>query len=125
MPAVPIELPTIVPPSSSPVLQGTRPPAPREPAAKISAGVIPGALIFKVDPQIPPNARSAGIRGSVVLQAVIGIDGGVRQLRVLSGDPRLANAAIEAVKKWRYRPFMLDGKPVEGETTITLNFKGE
>ena len=126
MPAVPIELPTIVPPSSSPVLQGTRPAAPREPAAaKISAGVIPGALIFKVNPQIPPNARSAGIRGSVVLQAAIGIDGGVQQLRVLSGDPRLANAAIEAVKKWRYRPFMLDGKPVEGETTITLNFKGE
>lgn len=122
---VPIELPTIVsPPTASPVLQGTRPaPASREPSApKISDGVVPGALILKVSPDYPQAARRAGVRGSVLLQAMIGTDGSVRQVRVISGSPLLANAAMEAVQKWRYHPFLLDGKAVEGETTITINF---
>jgi TonB family protein len=128
MPAVPIELPTIVsPPNSSPVLQGSRTaPAAHEPSApKISAGVVPGAVIFKVNPQYPVGARSARAQGAVVMQAVIGTDGTVQQLRAISGHPLLVSAAMEAVKKWRYSPFLLDGKPVEGETNITINFKGE
>jgi protein TonB len=123
-PAVPTptssaELPAIFnPPSASPVLQGARTPAP-------PSAVIPGALIIKVNPDYPPAARNARVQGAVVMHATIGKDGSVQQLRLISGNPLLVGAAMEAVKKWRYRPFMLDGKPVEGETDITVNFLGE
>ena len=59
------------------------------------------------------------------MHAIIGTDGTIQQLRVISGNPLLVNAAMEAVKKWRYRPYLLGGIPVEGETDITVNFKGE
>jgi protein TonB len=59
------------------------------------------------------------------MHAIIGTDGSVEQLRLISGNPLLVKAAMEAVKMWRYQPFLLDGKPVEGETDITINFKGE
>lgn len=87
--------------------------------------MIPGELIFSVNPQYPPAARSARVQGSVVMHAIIGTDGSVEQLRLISGNPLLVGAAMEAVRMWRYRPFLLDGKPVEGETDITVNFKGE
>jgi protein TonB len=129
-PAGPAELPAIIkPPSASPVLQGARAPAPAHesaspPVTRVSQ-VIPGALIFKVNPEYPAAARSARVQGSVVMHAIIGTDGSVQQLRLRSGNPLLVSAAMEAVKKWRYRPFLLDGNPVEGETVITVNFKGE
>ena len=80
--------------------------------------------IYRVDPQFPRSARSTR-RGSVVLRATIGTDGAVRQIHAISGNPVLVNAATEAVQKWRYRPFLLDGKPVEGETIISFDFKSE
>ena len=86
---------------------------------------MPAVPIFKVSPQAPSNVHHAEWLGAVVLHARIGTDGTVQDVSVVSGNLRLVNAAIEAVKKWRYRPFMLDGKPVEGETNITLNFKSE
>jgi len=99
-------------------------PAPKIEPAKTSQ-VVPGVLIFKVNPQYPSVARAARVQGSVVMHATIGTDGTIQQLRVVSGNPLLLNAAMEAVKKWRYRPYMLDDKPVEGETDITVTFKGE
>ena len=87
--------------------------------------VVPGVLIFKVNPQYPSVARAARVQGSVVMHATIGTDGTIQQLRVVSGSPLLVSAAMEAVKKWRYRPYTLDGTPVEGETDITVTFKGE
>jgi protein TonB len=99
--------------------------APASPAPIRVAQVSPGVLIYKVNPQYPPAARSARVQGSVVMRATIGTDGTIQQLRVVSGNPLLVNAAMDAVKKWRYRPYLLDGKPVEGETNITINFKGE
>ena len=125
-PTSPIELPTIVrSPSSSPVLQASPFAGQATPAPKTSGGFVPAVPIFKVSPQAPSNVHHAEWLGAVVLHARIGTDGTVQDVSVVSGNLRLVNAAIEAVKKWRYRPFMLDGKPVEGETNITLNFKSE
>lgn len=92
---------------------------------KILQGVAQGALIFKVAPEYPAVARAARVQGSVLMHAIIGTDGTVQRLQVVGGNPLLVNAAMEAVKRWRYRPYLLDGRPVEVETSITVNFKGE
>ena len=89
---------------------------------RVSQGVTQGLLIHKVQPNYPPLARQARIQGSVVLQAVISKDGAIENLRLMSGHPMLAPAAIDAVKQWRYKPYILNGEPVEVETQITVNF---
>jgi protein TonB len=89
---------------------------------RVSQGVSQGLLIHKVTPQYPPLARQARIQGVVVLQAEIGKDGSIQNLHVVSGHPMLTNAALEAVKEWRYKPYYLNGEPVEVETTINVNF---
>jgi len=81
-----------------------------------------GDIIRKVQPTYPPLARSARIQGTVVLQAVISTQGTIENLRVVTGHPLLAPAAIEAVRQWRYRPYILNNDPVEVETQITVNF---
>lgn len=90
---------------------------------RVSGGVEQGLLIQQVKPIYPPLARQAGVQGEVILQAVIGKDGRIEDLRVISGNPLLVKAARDAVIQWRYRPFLLDGEPVEVETQITVNFK--
>jgi protein TonB len=87
--------------------------------------VTEGALIHKVAPVFPAAARSAHVNGSVTMHATIGKDGTVQKVQVLKGNPLLVRAATDAVKQWRYRPYFLDGQPVETETNITINFKGE
>lgn len=89
---------------------------------RVSQGVSQGLLIHKVQPAYPPLARSARIQGSVVLQALIGKDGSIQNLRVVSGHPMLTNSALEAVRQWKYKPYYLNGEPVEVETTINVNF---
>jgi protein TonB len=89
---------------------------------RVSQGVSQGLLIHKVQPQYPPLARQARIQGTVVLQALIGKDGNIQNLHVVSGHPMLTNAALEAVKEWKYKPYYLNGEPVEVETTINVNF---
>lgn len=89
---------------------------------RVSQGVSEGLLIHQVKPQYPPLARQARIQGQVVLQAVIGKDGAIQNLRLVQGHPMLAPAAIEAVKQWRYKPYFLNGEPVEVDTQITVNF---
>jgi periplasmic protein TonB len=89
---------------------------------RVSQGVSQGLLIHKVQPTYPPLARQARIQGSVILQALIGKDGTIQNLHVVSGHPMLTNAALEAVKEWRYKPYFLNGEPVEVETTINVNF---
>ena len=89
---------------------------------RVSQGVSQGLLIHKVQPQYPPLARQARIQGIVVLQALIGKDGAIQNLHVVSGHPMLTGAALDAVKQWRYKPYFLNGEPVEVETTINVNF---
>ena len=89
---------------------------------RVSQGVTQGLLLRKVTPQYPPLAKQARIQGTVVLSALIGKDGSIQNLRVVSGHPMLTNAALEAVKEWKYKPYILNGEPVEVETTINVNF---
>jgi protein TonB len=89
---------------------------------RVSQGVSQGLLIRKVQPPYPPLARQARIQGNVVLQAEISKDGTIQNLRLISGHPMLAPSAIEAVKQWRYKPYFLNGEPVEVETQITVIF---
>ena len=89
---------------------------------RVASRVVEANLIHDVSPQYPPEAGRARIEGTVVLLAVIGADGSVKDLRLESGLPILAQAAIDAVKQWRYKPYLLNGAPVEVETQITVNF---
>jgi TonB family protein len=90
---------------------------------RLSAGVAQGILIKAVPPQYPPDAKAANVSGTVVIQATIGTDGALRELRAVSGDPMLIPAALQAVTQWQYRPYMLNGKPVEVLTTINVVFQ--
>ena len=89
---------------------------------RVSQGVVQGLLVHQVKPEYPPAARTARIQGEVVLHAIIGKDGNVKQVQVLSGHPLLASAAENAVKQWRYKPYVLNGQPVEVDTTVNVNF---
>jgi protein TonB len=81
-----------------------------------------GNLIYKPQPVYPPMARAARIQGAVILRAIISKAGTIENLQALSGHPLLIPAAIEAVKQWRYRPYVLNGEPVEVETQVAVNF---
>ena len=90
---------------------------------RVSAGVTQGLKIKNVNPTYPQMAKIARVQGPVVLAAVIGKDGTIQNLHVLStASPLLNQAAIDAVKEWRYRPYILNGEPVEVDTQITVNF---
>ncbi len=89
---------------------------------RVSAGVQQGNLISQVKPTYPAIAKSARIQGAVVLQAEISKQGTIENLRVISGHPMLVQNALDAVKQWRYKPYLLNGEPVPVETTITVNF---
>jgi len=106
---------------SVPVLAKTPEPTPVK-RMRIASRVAEANLIHDVAPQYPPEAGRARIEGAVVLMAVIGKDGRVEDVRVESGLPLLAQAAVDAVKQWRYRPYLLNGEPVEVDSRITINF---
>ncbi len=89
---------------------------------RVSSGVAQGLCLSKVNPIYPPDARDQRIQGVVILQATIDKEGGVASLQLVSGHPLLAPAAIEAVKQWKYRPYLLNGNPVEVNTQIQVNF---
>ena len=89
---------------------------------RVSSGVSTGMLVRKVPPTYPPLARQARIQGTVVLQATISKEGSIENLQLISGHPMLAPAAIEAVKQWKYKPYLLNGEPVEVETQVQVNF---
>jgi protein TonB len=89
---------------------------------RVSQGVSTGLLIRKVQPNYPQLAKQARIQGHVILQAEISKDGTIQNLQLISGHPMLAPAAIEAVKQWRYKPYLLNGEPVAVETQVDVNF---
>lgn len=112
---------------------GAKLPAPTDPGksadpgnvtkrVRMSQGVSEGMLVHKVQPTYPPEARMNHVQGSVVLRAIIGKDGEVHDLKVISGPSELVQSAMGAVRQWRYRPYYLMGEPVEVDTLITVNY---
>jgi TonB family protein len=94
----------------------------REHPTRVSKDVMSGLISKKVDPEYPEKARKQHIQGTVVLQATIGKEGDVENLQVISGDSMLAAASIEAVKQWKYKPYLVNGEPVEVETQVDVIF---
>jgi len=90
---------------------------------RTSEGVTGGALTHRVSPTYPSQARLQRVEGPVMLDAEVGADGNVHEIKVLSGNPILAIAAKQAVQQWRYQPFQLNGKPVPIHTRVTIQFK--
>ncbi len=88
----------------------------------ISQGVTGGVLVHKVQPIYPPEARRMHVQGSVVIDATVTAKGQVEELKLVSGDPLLAPAALDAVRRWRYTPYSLNGQPIAKETRITISF---
>ena len=98
-------------------------PKPSLATIKISQGVSQGLLIKRVQPIYPPAALKVHAEGAVQIEATINKEGTVINPKVLRGDAVLARAALDAVRQWRYKPYYLDGEPVEIQTQITVNFK--
>jgi protein TonB len=95
-------------------IAGVRPP-------RVSA-MMEGNLIHRVEPVYPSIARQVGVQGTVVIRAFISRSGTIERAEVVSGHPMLTHAAYDAVRQWKYRPYYLNGEPVEVETQVTVNF---
>jgi len=107
---------------------GSRPSGGLDPVlgpVRISSGTMAGLMLAQVAPMYPPIAKAAHVQGVVILHAVISKSGIIEDLQVISGPPMLQGAAIDAVRNWRYRPYLLNGEPTEVQTTINVNFKFE
>jgi periplasmic protein TonB len=89
----------------------------------VSQGVSQGLLLKKVQPKYPPNSLRLRVEGGVQLMATISKTGDISAVKILSGDPQLSHAAVDAVKQWKYKPYLLNGLPVEIQTQVTVNFK--
>jgi protein TonB len=89
----------------------------------VSQGVSRGLLVKAIQPAYPASARQMRIEGAVELSATVSKNGDISTVKVLSGDPQLARAAVEAVKQWKYKPYLLNGEPVEIQTQVTVKFK--
>jgi len=116
------QLSGIVGAMASPLPPLAKPHAATPQRVPVSQGVVGALLVHQVMPRYPPSALHKHIQGAVVLDAVISKDGRIDNLRVVQGDPVLVAAATDAVKQWKYKPYILDGQPVEVETIITVNF---
>jgi protein TonB len=89
---------------------------------RVSSGVMQALLVKKVPPQYPQDAKDQHLEGVVVLKINTDKEGNVYQAELVSGHPQLASAAIEAVKQWKYKPYQLNGWPVEVESQVQINF---
>jgi len=110
---------------SLPNLMGgdSKAPAPVLQTLNVSQGVSRGLLVKKTQPVYPASAMQMHIEGTVELQATISKSGDISGVKIISGDARLARAAVDAVKQWKYKPYLLNGEPIEIQTQITMNFK--
>ncbi len=89
---------------------------------RISSGITEGMLTRRIEPTYPPIAERARVQGTVQLKAIISREGVIENLQLVSGHPLLVPAAMDAVKQWRYRPYILNGEPLEVETIVIVNF---
>jgi protein TonB len=95
-------------------------PAPR--IVRIGGKIVAPKLLEVVKPEYPLLAAQIRLKGIVILEAVVGVDGRVKEVKLLRGPPLLADSAMEAVKRWRYMPLLLNGTPVDFILTVTINF---
>jgi TonB family protein len=96
--------------------------SPAQQRVRVASGIESGLLVSKVAPVYPDVARQARVQGTVLLKAHISKDGNIMDLQLISGHPMLVPAAIEAVEQWKYKPYLLNGEPVEVETKVQVNF---
>jgi TonB family protein len=89
---------------------------------RVSSGVIQRMILKKVDPVYPETARSKGTQGTVLLQAIVSKEGKIADLRVMDGPEALVPAALDAVRQWQYKPYLMLGRPLEVDTEIQVNF---
>ncbi len=97
-------------------------PTPERPKIRVSSGVEAGLLKHEVKPVYPPEAKKKHIKGDVVLQVVVDQTGSVASTKVVRGDAMLTEAAVAAVKQWKYKPYLLNGEPIDVETMVTVHF---
>jgi len=103
------------------VVGGPPPPKPKT-RTVVGGNVMAARIINRVQPVYPPLARQTRIQGTVKLHAIIAKDGTIQNLEVIAGHPLLVQAALDAVRQWRYQPTLLNGEPVEVDTTIDVIF---
>ena len=89
---------------------------------RVGGNVVAAKVVSRVTPVYPTEARMQHISGTVRMHAIIAKDGSIKNLEVISGHPTLVDAALEAVRQWRYQPTMIEGQPVEIDTTIDVIF---
>jgi len=97
------------------------PPPPRK-RVRIGGAIVAPKLVHRVAPEYPPLAALTRVQGTIILEAMVGEDGRVQTVTLLRGQPILQEAAIEAVKQWRYQPLLLNGEPTPFVLTVTLLF---
>jgi protein TonB len=97
-------------------------PGSKEKPVIVSSGVIAALLLHKVDPVYPEDARKAKVSGPVVMLVIIDDEGKIAKLSAVAGPAQLRDAALDAVNQWRYKPYLLNGKPVFVKSQITVNF---
>ncbi len=107
---------------SPPQLQAQENAGSKDRPVRVSSAVILGLLLHKVDPVYPEDAKDAGVSGAVVMKALISDEGKIMKLTVVSGAEKLRDAATTAVNQWKYKPYLLNGKPVFVDTVIVVNF---
>jgi TonB family protein len=108
---------------SAPAPQNESQPAQPGVAAKVSGHVMALQILTQVNPIYPPKARAEKINGIVVLHTIIGKDGTVKSIDVISGPEEFREAAVNAVRQWTFRPYLLNGNPIEVDTNMTVNFQ--
>jgi len=112
-----------LPPPPPPLAKAPAPaPAPTPKLVRVGGDIEQARLIREVKPAYPQIARAARVQGEVELEAIIGKDGRIKELSLISGHPLLVRAALNAVKQWAYKPTLLNGQPVEVETQIDVHF---
>jgi periplasmic protein TonB len=109
------------PPAEPPSVDAHKPSETR--VVKVSGSVQQAQLISRIEPRYPPLGLQIRLQGTVLLHAIISVEGRITALEVVSGPPLLVQSALDAVRQWRYRPTYLSGEPVEVETSITVIFR--
>lgn len=94
-----------------------------KPQLTVPAETMQRRLIHAVSPEYPDAARRAKVQGTVVLDAIVGVEGTVTQLKVIGGPEALSAAAADAVRWWRYEPYIVNGQPATVETTVAVRFR--